>query len=79
MLLTFQPVGAGIGIGSNAMQALMNIGVGEKVFADGHVLQTQVFLNYKGQILNSIDFSYLKNDLDKRILRFIELIYIVHF
>lgn len=56
----FQPVGAGIGIGSNAMQALMNIGVGEKVFANGNVLHTQVFLNDKGRILNSIDFSVLK-------------------
>ncbi|MFJ8064985.1 FAD-dependent monooxygenase [Psychrobacillus sp. NPDC096426] len=57
---TFQPVGAGIGIGSNAMQALMNIGVGEKVFANGNVLHTQVFLNAKGRKLNSIDFSVLK-------------------
>ncbi|TQR18869.1 FAD-dependent monooxygenase [Psychrobacillus soli] len=57
---TFQSVGAGIGIGSNAMQALMNIGVGEKVFANGNVLNTQVFLNEKGRILNSIDFSVLK-------------------
>lgn len=57
---TFQPVGAGIGIGSNAMQALMYIGVGEKVFANGNVLHTQVFLNDKGRILNSIDFSVLK-------------------
>ncbi|SES36831.1 FAD-dependent monooxygenase [Psychrobacillus sp. OK032] len=57
---TFQPVGAGIGIGSNAMQALMNIGVGEKVFANGNVLHTQIFLNAKGRTLNSIDFSVLK-------------------
>ncbi|MFJ5770736.1 FAD-dependent monooxygenase [Psychrobacillus sp. NPDC093180] len=57
---TFQPVGAGIGIGSNAMQALMNIGVGEKVFTNGNVLHTQVFLNAKGRLLNSIDFSLLK-------------------
>lgn len=40
---TFLPVGAGIGIGSNALQALMKIGVGEDVFANGHVLHTQVF------------------------------------
>lgn len=58
--LTFQPVGAGIGIGSNAMQALMDIGVGEKVFVNGNVLHTQVFLNDKGRILNSIDFSVFK-------------------
>lgn len=57
---TFQPVGAGIGIGSNAMKALMDIGVGEKVFVNGNVLHKQVFLNDKGRILNSIDFSVLK-------------------
>ena len=58
---TFQPVGAGIGIGSNAMQALMKIGVGEDVFANGHVLQTQVFQDERGKPLNTIDFTVLKN------------------
>lgn len=38
----------------------MNIGVGEKVFANGNSLHTQVFLNTKGRKLNSIDFSVLK-------------------
>ncbi|TQR21443.1 FAD-dependent monooxygenase [Psychrobacillus vulpis] len=57
---TFQPVGAGIGIGSNAMQALMKIGVGDKVFANGNVLHTQVFQNANGKTLNTIDFSLLK-------------------
>jgi len=56
----FQPVGAGIGIGSNAMQALMEIGVGEDIFANGHVLHTQVFQNQDGKSLNTIDFSVLK-------------------
>ncbi|WP_186321420.1 FAD-dependent monooxygenase [Bacillus sp. FJAT-22090] len=57
---TFQPVGAGIGIGSNAMQALMKIGVGEKIFQEGHILQAQVFQNAQGKTLNTIDFSILK-------------------
>lgn len=57
---TFQPVGAGIGIGSNALQVLMQIGIGEKIFQEGHVLQTQVFQNVHGKTLNTIDFSILK-------------------
>ncbi|SDN80331.1 2-polyprenyl-6-methoxyphenol hydroxylase [Psychrobacillus sp. OK028] len=57
---TFQPVGAGIGIGSNALQALMEIGVGENVFANGHVLHTQIFQDECGKFLNTIDFTVLK-------------------
>lgn len=57
---TFQPVGAGIGIGSNAMQALMKIGVGEQVFEKGNILHTQMFQNAQGRTLNTIDFSVLK-------------------
>ena len=56
----FQPVGAGIGIGSNAMQALMGIGVGEEIFDNGYVLHTQVFQDVHGKTLNTIDFSVLK-------------------
>lgn len=57
---TFQPVGAGIGIGSNALQALMEIGVGEDVITNGHVLHTQVFQDQYGKSLNTIDFTVLK-------------------
>ncbi len=56
----FRPVGAGIGIGSNAMQALMEIGVGDDIAKNGHILQRQVFLNQNGKELNSIPFSKLK-------------------
>lgn len=56
----FQPVGAGIGIGSNAMQALMGISVGEEIFDNGYVLHTQVFQDVHGKTLNTIDFSVLK-------------------
>lgn len=56
----FQPVGAGIGIGSNALQALMGIGVGEEIFNNGYVLHTQVFQDVHGKTLNTIDFSVLK-------------------
>lgn len=57
---TFQPVGAGIGIGSNALQALMEIGVGEEIFANGHALHKQVFLDTYGNTLNTIDLTVLK-------------------
>ena len=57
---SFQPVGAGIGIGSNALRALMEIGVGEDVFANGHALHTQVFQDVHGKTLNTIDFTVLK-------------------
>ncbi len=56
----FHPIGAGIGIGSNAMQALMEIGVGEEIFRNGYILNTQVFQDMHGKVLNTIDFSVLK-------------------
>ena len=56
----FQPVGAGIGIGSNAMQALVKMGIGEKVYAEATTLDTQLFQNIKGETLNSIDFRPIK-------------------
>lgn len=68
----FHPVGAGIGIGSNAMQALMEIGVGEEIFRNGYILNTQVFQDMHGKVLNTIDFSVLKKCLDKRISPSIE-------
>jgi FAD-dependent urate hydroxylase len=55
----FHAVGAGIGIGSNAMQALKEIGVGENVFADGYIVRKMVFQDQKGKTLNSTDFSAL--------------------
>lgn len=57
---SFKPLGAGIGIGSNAMEALIAMGVGAEVFAKGTVLATQLFKNTQGKVLNSIDFSQFK-------------------
>lgn len=57
---SFQPLGAGIGIGSNAMLALQQMKVGENVLAYGMPLKEQRFLNEKGQVMNTIDFSLLK-------------------
>lgn len=62
----FQPVGAGIGIGSNAMQALSEIGVGETVFANGYILKSMVFQNAYGKKLNSVDFTALGNNLNQQ-------------
>ncbi|WP_186763793.1 FAD-dependent monooxygenase [Planomicrobium sp. CPCC 101079] len=55
----FLPVGAGIGIGSNAMHALADLGIGEEVFRKGYVLQSLVFQNKNGKLLKSIDFLAL--------------------
>ncbi|MBQ0140730.1 MAG: FAD-dependent monooxygenase [Kurthia sp.] len=58
---SFKPIGAGIGIGSNAMQALIELGIGTKIYENGTNLTTQLFFNAKGKQLNSIDFSALKD------------------
>lgn len=57
---SFQPLGAGIGIGSNAMLALQQINVGQDILANGMPLYEQRFLNDKGKVMNTIDFSLLK-------------------
>ncbi|MDN7240741.1 FAD-dependent monooxygenase [Planococcus sp. N028] len=59
---SFRPVGAGIGIGSNAMQALMDIGIGNDVFANGYELHSLVLQNEKGKPLKVASFS----DFSKR-------------
>lgn len=57
---TFKPLGAGIGIGSNAMVALRKLGVGEDVLKSGIPLYQQRFLNEKFKVMNTIDFTLLK-------------------
>lgn len=57
---SFQPLGAGIGIGSNAMLALQQLDVGKQIIANGMPLKEQRFLNERGDIMNTIDFSLLK-------------------
>lgn len=57
---TFKPLGAGIGIGSNAMLALKQIGVADHIIKAGMPLEEQRFLNSKLEVMNSIDFSLLK-------------------
>src|SRR5690625_2441727 len=57
---TFQPIGAGIGIGSNAMLALQNLGVASEILAAGMPLHEQRFYNSNMQLMNTIDFTLLK-------------------
>lgn len=56
----FKPLGAGIGIGSNAMLALRQIGVADDIIKAGMPLHEQRFLNDKLEIMNTIDFTLLK-------------------
>lgn len=57
---SFKPLGAGIGIGSNAMLALQQMEVGESILAHGLPLHEQRFYNGKGKLMNTIDFTRLK-------------------
>lgn len=57
---SFKPIGAGIGIGSNAMQALVELGIGEDIYLNSTYLTTQLFFDQRGKQLNSIDFSALQ-------------------
>lgn len=57
---TFQPIGAGIGIGSNAMLALQKVGVAENIVKAGMPLYEQRFLDEHFAVMNTIDFSLLK-------------------
>ncbi|HLQ83554.1 MAG TPA: FAD-dependent monooxygenase [Pseudogracilibacillus sp.] len=57
----FKPLGTGIGIGSNAMLALNELGVAHDILKSGMPLHDQQFLNANGKVMNTIDFRLLKN------------------
>jgi len=57
---TFEPLGTGIGIGSNAMQALDSIGLADWDQEYGHPLSLQKFLDTNGRVLKTIDFGEFK-------------------
>lgn len=57
---TFEPLGTGIGIGSNAMLALASIGLADWVKEYGHSLSLQKLLDANGRLLNTIDFGEFK-------------------
>ncbi|WP_108308313.1 FAD-dependent monooxygenase [Metalysinibacillus jejuensis] len=56
----FKPLGAGIGLGANAMQDLKDIGIGDEIFKQGTPIHTQIFKDATGKILNTIDFAKFK-------------------
>ena len=58
---TFKPLGTGIGIGSNAMLALNELGVAEDILNKAMPLHEQRFLNGHSEIMNTIDFTILKD------------------
>lgn len=57
---SFKPLGAGLGLGSNAVLALDQMGLAEDVAKAGMPLWEQRFLNGKLDVMNKIDFSLLK-------------------
>lgn len=57
---SFKPLGAGIGVGSNVMRALANLNVSNTILQQGMPLYEQQFLNKSFQVMNTIDFSLLK-------------------
>lgn len=56
---SFKPLGAGIGLGSNAVLALEEIGI-KQITREGMPLYKQVFLDKNFDVMNTIDFSLLK-------------------
>lgn len=57
---SFQPLGAGIGIGSNAMLALQQMEVAKDILAHGVALHEQRFYDGNLRLMNTIDFTLLK-------------------
>ncbi|WP_246206735.1 FAD-dependent monooxygenase [Virgibacillus ihumii] len=62
---SFKPLGAGLGLGSNAMLALDRMGIAEDVVKAGMPLKEQQFLNGDLKVMNKIDFSLLKKKFDE--------------
>src|SRR5699024_9071621 len=56
---SIKPVGAGLGVGSNALQALYEAGVGKQIEEKGNALHKMVFQNDRWDLLNKMDFTEL--------------------
>jgi 2-polyprenyl-6-methoxyphenol hydroxylase-like FAD-dependent oxidoreductase len=54
-----QPVGAGLGLGANAIKALQKIGIVNGIIAAGRKLPAFSFYNHKGTLLNSTNTAAL--------------------
>ncbi|GGK05984.1 monooxygenase [Lentibacillus kapialis] len=65
---SFKPLGAGLGIGSNAMLALDRMGIAGDVIKAGMPLHEQRFLNGRLDVMNRIDFSRLKKKFGEETL-----------
>lgn len=59
---SIKPVGAGLGVGSNALQALYEAGVGKQIEEKGNALHKMVFQNDRGDLLNKMDFTVLARE-----------------
>ena len=58
-----QPVGAGLGLGINAMHVLRELGVSDQVITRGNCLQKMYIRTPKGKILNCVDVRPLVEEL----------------
>lgn len=55
---SIKPVGAGLGVGSNALAALYKAGVGQEIEQKGNPLHYMEFQNEHGERLNQMDFTH---------------------
>src|SRR5690625_1243550 len=61
---SIKPVGAGLGVGSNALQALYEAGVGKQIEEKGNALHKMIFQNDRGDLLNKMDFTILGKEFE---------------
>ncbi|GAB4074184.1 FAD-dependent monooxygenase [Barrientosiimonas marina] len=64
----FKPLGAGLGLGANAVLALDRMGIADAIEQAGMPLQEQRLLNDELTVMNRIDFSRLKKRYGKETL-----------
>lgn len=58
-----KPLGAGLGIGSNALRSLIGLGVGEEILGYGNVLNKLTIQSYLGRIINQVDFATMSQEI----------------
>lgn len=62
------PLGAGIGLGINAMRVLHDLGLGERVASEGRVAGEARIADFRGRLLSRLDLGDLREDLGESIL-----------
>lgn len=55
-------IGAGLGVGSNALRALYEAGVGKQLEEKGQRLDCMIFQDQNGKVLNQMDFTKLARE-----------------